>query len=270
MTMDSKAIAEAVQIMIEAREAVATFAGFPERCRPRTVAEGYAIQNALMSETDWKIAGWKLGATDAGIQKLFGTDEPFYGPVFVGGLMDAPALVARARFQMAALECEFAFSMARDLAPRDGDYSVDEVRDAVHSLLPAVEIVSPRLDDLTGHGLASVIADGAIHGALILGLDVHDWHDVDIETAPVRLLIDGEEIEAGTGANALGSPLKALTWFVNRFTGTGATLPAGSVITTGTCAGFHTIEAGQEAVADFGDLGEVDITMVSDIAFDEE
>lgn len=262
--MDQQAKSKAVDILIEAREAVATFPGFPEDCRPRTPADGYALQRAFMAATEWPVAGWKLGATDANIQKMFNTDEPFYGPVFVSGLMDAPAVVPRDRFQTVGLESEFAFSLARDLAPRDARYEVDEVADAVATMLPAVEIISPRLDHLTRHGLAAAIADGAIHGGLILGLDVHDWREADLETAPVRLLVDGEEVAAGVGANALGSPLKALAWFVNRFTGTGETLAAGSVVSTGTCTGVIYLEAGQQALADFGPLGHVHLSVAGE------
>ena len=54
--------------------------------------------------------------------------------------------------RMRVAEPEFAFRMGRDLAPRDADYSVDEVLAAVATLHPAIEI--PIRASLTSPGPA--------------------------------------------------------------------------------------------------------------------
>lgn len=261
--MDGAAIERAVDILIEAREAVATFSGFPEDCRPAHPGDGYAIQKALTERTGWPVAGWKLGATDADIQRMFATGEPFYGPVYVAGLKDSPAVVSAAQFQTLGLECEFAFSLAREIAPAGRRLSEDEVAGAVHTVIPAIEIISPRLDHLTRYGVAAAIADGALHGGLVLGHDVHDWRGRDLAGQTVRLRMDGQETTRGEGRQVLGGPLTALTWFVNRFLEANAALPAGTVIATGTCTGVTYVKAGQEALADFGDLGTVQISVTA-------
>jgi 2-keto-4-pentenoate hydratase len=54
--------------------------------------------------------------------------------------------------------------------------------------------------------------------------------------------------------------LKALTWLANELNRKGAGLKAGETVNTGTCATLIPAVPGDEAVADFGPLGEVRIT----------
>jgi 2-keto-4-pentenoate hydratase len=66
----------------------------------------------------------------------------------------------------------------------------------------------------------------------------------------------------GTGAKVLGHPFNVLDWLVNALSGRGLDLNAGEVVSTGTCTGFVYIEQGQTAVADYGVLGEIEVTFV--------
>jgi 2-keto-4-pentenoate hydratase len=172
----------------------------------------------------------------------------------------SPAELPAADFAMRGIECEFAFRLAADFEPRERPYEPHEAAERVSAPIPAIEIVSPRLDHPIRHGAPSAVADCGVNGALVLGAARLDWQTLDLATHEVRLEVDGEPKARGTGALVLGHPLNVLAWFVNRYTARGRTLPAGQIVSTGTTTGLVLLEPGQTAVGDFGVLGQVSVT----------
>jgi 2-keto-4-pentenoate hydratase len=259
MTMSTDAIREACEQFQQARACGAPLAGLPESCRPQTAEDGYAIQEAFIAACGQEVAGWKVGATALASQQMFGVTEPFYGPVLASVVFASPAELPAADFPMRGIECEFAFRLADDFALREEPYALDEVAERVSAPIPAIEIVSPRLDHPIKHGAPSAIADCGVNGGLVLGPATLEWQGLDLATHEVRLVIDGEQKAAGTGALVLGHPLNVLTWFVNRYSAGGGTLPAGQIVSTGTTTGLVILEPGQTALGDFGTLGRISL-----------
>jgi 2-keto-4-pentenoate hydratase len=70
----------------------------------------------------------------------------------------------------------------------------------------------------------------------------------------------GGDQYTGIGSNVLGDPRVALLWLVNEVTSLGLTLNAGQIVTTGTCAEPLEVEAEDEIIMDFGELGTVEMT----------
>jgi len=259
VTMSQDAIREACERFRRVRAGGAPLAGLPESCRPQSVADGYAIQEAFVAAYGQPVAGWKVGATAAEPQRLFGVHEPFYGPILAPLVFASPAELPAADFALRGIECEFAFRLAADFAPREEPYEVDEVAERVSAPIPAIEIVSPRLDHPIKYGAPSAVADCGVNGGLVLGAATLEWQAIDLAAHEVRLEIDGERKAAGTGALVLGHPLNVLAWFVNRYTAGGRTLQAGQIVSTGTTTGLMILEPGQTAVADFGALGRISL-----------
>jgi 2-keto-4-pentenoate hydratase len=257
--MTPKAIDEAVQHLLRARREMTRLPGLPASCRPQTPADGYAIQEAFIAAWGQPLAGWKVGCTSQVAQAMLGVDEPFYGPVFAPLLHHSPAVLPAADFHMLALECEFAFRLAYDLPAEGAPYDRDKVMAAVDALLPAIEVISSRVGDLATAGGPQVIADCGVNGALVVGEARADWQGLRLDEHRVRIAIDGEGRGEGTGAAVLGHPLNALIWFVNRRAEHGRGLLAGEVVTTGTCTGLTPVAPGQSAVADYGELGRIEL-----------
>jgi 2-keto-4-pentenoate hydratase len=258
--MSPEAIAEACAQFRRARDGGSLLAGLPEVCRPASLDDGYAIQEAFVAGCGQPVAGWKVGATAAASQRLFGIDAPFYGPVLAPVVFASPAELSAAAFPMRGIECEFAFQLAADFEPRERLYEPDEAAERVSAPIPAIEVVSPRLDHPIKHGAPSAVADCGVNGALVLGAPTFDWQTLDLAAHEVRLEIDGELKASGTGALVLGHPLNVLAWFVNSYTARGRTLPAGQIVSTGTTTGLVILEPGQTAVGDFGVLGRVSVS----------
>ena len=273
--MTPEAAREAAALLRAARRFGKPLQALPEQSRPQSVAEGHAVQAAFLagpSAEDGPLEpkGFKLACTSAKAQAALATDGPFYGRLLADRLFESPAEVSAGDFLFRLVEPEFAFRLGRDLPRRGEAYGEAEVAAAVADLLPAIEIVSSAFGEAWWQaGAPSLAADNAVHGALVLGAPVPDWRDLDLPGHAVRLAINGETVSEGRGANALGGPLTALTWLANALRSEASqtdqeapTLRAGDLITTGVVTGFELVGAGDDVVADFGDLGRVTLRFV--------
>lgn len=260
--MTDAAHAAAVAEMMDARATVTPLDSFTEGARPADLDAGYAVQDALdamLAGKGERVAGWKIAASGEEPRAMFGLSEPFTGRVYASTLFESPAALPSADFHQRGVEGEFAFRMARDLPPRDWPYAQEEVAEAVGTLHPAIEIVSPRFADWLGVGAPTIVADNASNGGLVIGAGVDDWRSRDLASARVTMTIDGEETGAGEGRLAYGDPLTALTWCVNHLSARGIPAAKGEVITTGTCTGIQFADAGASVLARFDDLDDVRI-----------
>jgi 2-keto-4-pentenoate hydratase len=72
------------------------------------------------------------------------------------------------------------------------------------------------------------------------------------------LSLNGQYVKEGFGRAAMGHPLTALTWLVNWLGDHGRGLPAGEIVSTGTCTGHCFVAAGDEVSVDFHEAGIVE------------
>lgn len=260
-TMTPEQIEGAARQISAAREDGRLLQGIDEAAAV-TIEDGYRIQDAFMASWNKPLAGWKVGATAPKVQEVYGVEEPFYGPFYAPDVFASPAHPHAATFGHHCIECEFAFRFARDLPARDEPYAREEILDAVEVVIPAFELISPRFDSVLQNNVGLAAADCGLNGGLVLGEPYAGWRDLDLATHAVVLAVDGERIAEGTGANVLGHPYNVLDWLANALPKRGLGLKAGEIVSTGTCTGFHYIEPGQRAVADYGTLGRIEVTFV--------
>lgn len=229
--------------------------------QPADVAAAYAIQAEIVAVSGLEQVGWKLGATNTRILEMLGLDEPILGPVLAPDCHATGARVALPMAHSPALETEFLIGLADDLPARERAHERDDVVAAIGYIAPAFELVGFRFaGELQGRGLLT-IADGGANVAVIQGDSVRDWHRFDLGEQPVRLEINGAEVASGTGGVLLwGDPVGALVWLANHPRLADRGLKRGEIVMTGTCTGIAPLEPGDEAVADFGELGEVRAT----------
>jgi 2-keto-4-pentenoate hydratase len=255
-------VREAANLLWQAWTAGDVIDALPERVRPRTRVEGYAVQATLESRSLAPLFGWKIAATSTAGQAHIAVDGPLAGRLLRERVFERGATVPFGRNRMRVAEAEFAFRMARDLPPRDADYGLADVVAAVASLHPAIEIPDSRFDDFTRVGAAQLIADDACAHYFVLGAAASaDWRARDLADHVVHGAVGGRVRREGVGRNVLGGPLVALTWLANELRGLGVALRAGQVVTTGTCLVPLEIRAGDRVVMDFGDLGRVEATL---------
>ena len=231
----------------------------PDGCRPGTVEEAYAVQDGLVASAGLAVAGYKIGATNARVQARFGVDGPFSGRLFADFVGKSPLIVPTGRVNFHTIEPEFDFVMGRALAPRAAPYTHEEVREAVASVHPAIEVPDSRYTDWLSMTATDLIADNAIAGLLCLGPAAAGGLAHDLSAQPVIVRVNGSLASEGAGRNVLGDPWNVLVWLANHLSARGATLEASHIVTTGSATDIVQCRPGDTVTADFGPLGEVEV-----------
>ncbi|NUU01728.1 2-keto-4-pentenoate hydratase [Herbaspirillum robiniae] len=232
----------------------------PDDLRPADRKEAYDIQARLEARSFAPLAGWKIGATGPGGQKLLNVDAPLAGRLLAERVHRNGSTVSLGDSLMSVIEVEVAFRMRRALPPRATPYTQDEVLDAVGSIHPAIEIPDSRYDRFKEVGAAQLIADNTCADQFVLGAPADvDWRALDLAALKTYGRINGGEQRDGEGAQVLGDPRVALTWLANELSAHGLTLGEGHIVATGSTIVPLAVRAGQTILGDLGVLGSVTV-----------
>lgn len=234
----------------------------PDALRPRTRAEGYAIQAQWMRRTAAPLFGWKIAATSTAGQRHINVDGPIAGRLLAETRLADGATMPLGSGLMRVVEVEIAFRFGATLAPRPQPYAVDEVLAAVASLHPALELPDSRYEDFCAVGAPQLIADNACAHRFVLGDAASPaWRGLDLAAHAVAAEVVGKSRHEGRGANALGDPRIALAWIVNELREMGLAMEAGHAVITGTCVTPIPVVPGDEVRASYGVLGELSVRL---------
>lgn len=255
--MTPAAAERAARTLLDARRGGYKIPGLPTACRPRDIDDAYQVQDALLALMGEKSSGWFLACTSPAMQKAHGLPGPYYGHMLADAVFDSPATVAIGPSPKGwSVEIELVFRMGRDLPPRAVPYGADEVAAAVSAMIPGLELVDGRFEDMLAVDGPSLVADNGTDGVLILGAPIADWQSIQRSDVATRLLADGEVLSPGSGASVMGDPLNALIWLANELSKRGHGLKAGETVNTGNClARYCFARAGQTVIAECGALG---------------
>jgi 2-keto-4-pentenoate hydratase len=255
----------ASELLAQARTQMRRLPELPADVKPQTIAAAYEVQTELIPKLlkhfGGETIGYKIACTNEIAQRQLHVDHPFFGRLLAATSQPTPGRLKAEEFFMRVMEAEFAFQIARDLRPTGSPRSREEVADAVAGVLPGIEIVDSRYDSWTTVGTISLIADNACHGAWVRGPLVTNWRDIDLAAQKVRLVINGELKDEGSGAAVLGHPLNALMWLANELNGRGTGLKAGDFVTTGVTTDIYLAGPGDRVEADFGPVGRVKLVI---------
>ena len=266
--MNPDAAREAAAMLWRHRCAGTVLHELPLALRPRTHAEGHAIQAELPGVAGRSVVGWKIAATSQAGKAHINVGGPLAGRILAGGVVDVGAALSLAGNCMRVVEPEFAFRLGRSLPPRAAPYTADEVLDAVASLHPAFEAPDSRYAEFTRAGQAQLIADAACCGPFVLGPAAPElWRQLDLRSHGVRASVSNDSgvrfTREGEGRAALGDPRVALTWLANELSALGIALEAGLFVSTGTCMVPLEVEPGDTVHADFGALGALALRLAA-------
>ena len=257
--MDREAAARGGALLWEAWQGRTQMDALPADYRPETLADAYAVQDGLAASAGLALAGYKIGATNAQVQARFGVDAPFSGRLFADHVGGSPLRVPANSVNFYAIEAEFDFVMARALTPRAEPYTRDDVRAAVASVHPAIEVPDSRYADWLSMKAADLIGDNAIGCMLCLGPEAKGGLDHDLAGQAVIVRVNGEVVSEGAGANVLGNPWNVMVWLANHLSARGLTLEAGHVVTTGSAADVVQCQPGDTVTAEFGPIGQAEV-----------
>jgi len=223
------------------------------------MADGYAVQQELtrllLADGD-RIVGYKVGLTSKPMQQMIGVDQPDYGPVLASTVYADGDSISLGSFIQPKIEAEIAFVLGSPLA--GPDVSVLDARRAIAGMTAAVEIVDSRFADWRIK-LADTVADLASNGAVAVSSRLIPLDRLDPRLIGMVLTRQGELVETGAGAAALGDPVKVVAWLANTLGELGSKLEAGHLIMTGALHAAVPMRTGDVFRADFDRLGPVTV-----------
>lgn len=216
-----------------------------------TSGQGYEAAQALHRHrlaAGWKPAGRKIGFTNRTIWPRYGVYEPIWGMVYDRTLIlsqDNRACIALAGLVQPRIEPEICFGMKS--RPRSAEPAA--LLEAIDWIAHSIEIVQCfhpgwkiRLADST--------ANNGLHGRLTIGdrLPIRKLPAAQAVLAnfSIELRKGHMQVDRGTGANVLGSPVLALAHLVQVLERSGApALDAGEIVSTGTLTDAHPVVPGE-------------------------
>ena len=221
--------------------------------------EGYLIQQELvkllLADGD-RIVGHKVGLTSKPMQRMIGMDSPDFAPVFESTVYGDGAEIPAGAFIQPQIEAEIVFVMGSRL--QGPGVTVDDARNAVAGVGASVEIVDSRIVDWRIR-LADTIADLASNGAVAWSSHLVPLSEVDTRLVGMVLSRDGEIVDTGAGAAALGDPVGVVAWLANTLGERGVALEPGHLIMTGALHAAVPMAAGETYLAEFDRLGSITV-----------
>ena len=223
------------------------------------VADGYAIQAhnvARRTSAGSTVRGRKLGLTSRRTQQLLGVDEPTFGVLVDEMFVDDGAELAMTELLAPRAEAELAFVLATDLV--GPGVSTDDALAAIGGVLPAIEVVDSRIADWRSR-IADSVADNAGAARVVLGGRPVPVRGLDLRLLGVLFSRNGNPVDSGAGAAALGHPAAALGWLANTLSGFGEGLRRGDIVLAGALTRMVPVRPGDVFSAEFAHLGAVSV-----------
>jgi 2-keto-4-pentenoate hydratase len=220
----------AADLLLAAYRAGRQLVELPEAVRPRTMSEGYDVQDRLVAALGAESAGWKLAIGSHKGKRGSGVGRSIAGRVLRDRLHGNGARLQMPHAGAVTIEFEIAYGIARDIAP---DAPVVPAAEVVGETRAAFELVLSRYVDRRAVGWPSFAADNSAFQALVLG-PVLATGDLAEVARSLVVEVDGvERVRAVTGEDET-DPLSALTDLMAVARERGMTIPAGSLVSTGT------------------------------------
>lgn len=222
-----------------------------------TIEDSYAVQNQWRRRgiaAGRRPVGRKIGLTSKVMQAATGITEPDYGAIFADMVYENGAVIDHSRFSNVRIEVELAFQLGKDLS--GPHVTVFDVLDATDYVIPALEILSSRVD-MKGRTIVDTISDNAAMGAMVYGGNPVKPADIDLRWVSALLYRNETIEESGVAAAVLNHPAMGVVWLANKLAQHGDSLKAGEIILAGSFTRPMWVEPGDTVLCDYREMGTV-------------
>lgn len=237
---------------------------------PETVDDVYETHKHMISHCGSHLAtslvGYKMGAVG-----LVDGEPCFYGPLFKEFLTSCPMpqLSLSRLCNCHTLEVEIGFVMKTSLPVKSNHshYTLEEVWDAVDSVVGCVELCGSRFD-ATAMGKVPVLqklADGLMTGGVHMGppLTKSLFTIESLRDMETSLSVNGAELDRGSGSRCpqMG-PMESLLWLVEKLHEHDRHIEAGQLVISGMTAKTNSFQDGDTICASFsGNIPDLTFTL---------
>jgi 2-keto-4-pentenoate hydratase len=248
--MDQAHIAEAAALLVAARRGRSRIPLLPASCRPTSVAEAHAIQDAVTAALGTVVGAFKANAP-AGA-------EPTRGVIYAPSIHPSPSRIPASLVPQCGVEGEVAFVFRADLPPRPAPYTREEVA-AIVDACPAIEVVTSRYADPGAASPLDKLADGINNGAFVHGAPFKAWQGLELGKLKVTLTVNGTPVLQQVGGHPTGDPLGIAVALVEMMRNVNG-IKSGQFVTCGSCTGLRYLKPGDVCGVNFEGLGAAEVT----------
>lgn len=252
MQTDKEPTTGLAQALAAAWRSGATLSAAPWSGALADAAAAYAVQDGLAQAVGWfgpgGAAHWKSGGASRQVVLT-------HAPLPPAGVRPSPADVSDMRLHTIGIEAEIALRLGQAVSPAQAQALTEsDAGVLVDAMAVSIEIVDSRWQEGGDAPALLRLADLQSHGALVLG----DWvpyvaRDWAAQTCEVRIGAQAAVLRRGT--HPLGDPAWLLPTWLRHLTRGGLTVPAGTVVTTGSWVGLLGGQRGDVVQASFDGVG---------------
>ncbi len=210
-------------------------------------------QQIVLDTLNRPIAAWKVAVPPGG--------PVLSAPIHADRCFPHGAQVPLALCGDCGIECEIAFVVGKDFAPRSTAYSADEVSANVQHACITVEILNSRLPAKYESPRNAQLADLLSNAGLVVGKPFAEWRPMDLKNIPVEFSADGKIVVEKNGGHPAGEPFSPVVALVNHLASRGEPLAAGTVVTTGSYTGVHFMPSGGRFRVNFHGFPPLEFTI---------
>ena len=245
--------------IVQARAQRRPVAGAPMAQALATAEDAYWAQELAAREGGWSEEGvarhWKSGgpSRDGALT---------HAPLPTGGIWMSPADARGFHFNARLIEAEVALRLARDVTPDQAEaMTPEQAASYVESMCVSIEVVDSRWAEGARAAPALLkLADLQSHGALVLGswvpFQARDWSQQQC------VVTIGQGVpHTFRGTHSLADPTWLLPTWLKHVTRFGATVPANTIVTTGTWCGMLVANVGDKVKVVFEGIGEAEVQL---------
>ncbi|MBV7542742.1 fumarylacetoacetate hydrolase family protein [Acidovorax sp. sic0104] len=218
----------------------------------------YAVQDLLGRSMGWfgpELARhWKSGGPNR--QAVL-----THAPLPPAGVRASPARCADMQFQTLGIEAEIALRLGEAVTPAQAAIlNASDAAALVDAMAVSIEIVDSRWQEGGDAPALLRLADLQSHGALVLGewkpYAARDWA---AQSCEVRIGSQAPVVRQGT--HPLGDPGWLLPVWLRHLARSGLTVPAGTVVTTGSWVGMLQAQPGDSVAVSFEGVGSAAVQL---------
>ncbi|MBT3700493.1 MAG: sulfate adenylyltransferase [Alphaproteobacteria bacterium] len=260
--MPSEKQKEAAAFIGEHRVAQQAFNSLPDGTNPESFDDAYDIQWAVhdwFSQQGEEYGGWKVGVTSTTMQAYMKMTTPSMGRVRRNLVARNHGDLDRSQYCSPGIELEIVVRLGKDIEPRAEPWTRQDLEGHIAALMPGFEVVDDRYMGILDMPAITLVADDFCNAGCVLGDEVNDWQNLDLEAIEGTMVVNGTETSVGHGRDVLGHPLEALAFVANTMGGYGKTLKAGEFIMLGSLVKTAWLDKGESATGEIKGLGRVSL-----------
>ena len=235
--MDENSLEKVAHLLSQSRLGIGLIPRPPDNLIPHSESAGYAVQaevNTILRMANYgSIVGHKIGCTTSVMQKFLEIDHPCAGEIFASTVYSSGVDLPLSKFNRIGVECEIAVRLGRDMLGLKGPYTSESVGSSVKAVMAGIELVDDRYEDYKQLNAATLIGDNFFNVGVVLGEELKNWKNLNLQSISGILKVDGIEISKGNGADILGNPFEALAWVANHRAKLGVPILSGSFVMLG-------------------------------------